>query len=103
MTKLQEEYSLRCEIMALWSGKGQTLARMKVVHMKCFRALKHHCQFKKHSKMVLENKAKKDRIQKMRAVFQAWVKDFKVAKVRRDKEKFDRAVKTELQSISATY
>ena len=56
MTKMKEEYSLRCEIMALWSGKGQTLARMKVVHMKCFRALKNHLQFKKHSKLVLANK-----------------------------------------------
>lgn len=69
MTKMKEEYSLRCEIMALWSGKGQTLARMKVVHMKCFRALKNHVQFKKHSKMVLENKGKKDRVKKMRNVF----------------------------------
>ena len=56
MTKMKEEYSLRCEIMALWSGKGQTHARMKVVHMKCFRALKNHLQFKKHSKLVLANK-----------------------------------------------
>jgi len=39
----------------------------------------------------------------MREVFQAWHKNFKVAKVRRDKEKFDDAVKVELQSISATY
>ena len=52
---------------------------------------------------MLENKAKKDRIKKMRDVFQSWHKNFKVAKVRMDKEKFDRAVKTELQSISATY
>jgi hypothetical protein len=69
MTKMKEEYSLRCEIMALWSGKGQTLARMKVVHMKAFRALKHHCQFKKYSKQVLVNKAKKDKIKNMRNVF----------------------------------
>jgi centrosomal protein POC5 len=103
MTKLKEEYFLRCEIMALWSGKGLTLARMKVVQMKCFRALKHHLQFKKYSKQVLANKALKHRIDKMRSVFQAWLRDFKVAKVKRDKEKFDRAVKTELQSISAQY
>jgi hypothetical protein len=31
------------------------------------------------------------------------VKDFKVAKVRRDKEKFENSVKMELQSISASY
>jgi ATP-dependent Zn protease len=29
-SKMSDEYSLRCEIMALWSGKGQTLARMRV-------------------------------------------------------------------------
>ena len=53
--------------------------------------------------MVLANKAKKDRVNKMRNVFQAWIKEFKSTKVRRDKEKFDHAVKVELQSISATY
>ena len=35
-TKESNEYSLRCEIMALWSGKGQTIARMKVFQMRCF-------------------------------------------------------------------
>lgn len=98
-----DEYALRCEIMALWSGKGQTVARMKVAQMRCFQALKGYRDFKKHTQAVLENKAKKDRIKKMRDVFQAWHKNFKVAKIKLDKEKFDRAVKTELQSISAQY
>ena len=39
----------------------------------------------------------------MKNVFQAWHKNFKVTKVKRDKEKFDLAVKQELQSISAEY
>jgi hypothetical protein len=30
-TKQAKEYSLRCEIMALWSGEGKTLARLKVL------------------------------------------------------------------------
>ena len=42
-------------------------------------------------------------MRQMRNVFQAWGKNFKETKVRRDKEKFDRTVKLELQSISATY
>jgi len=100
---MAEEYSLRSEIMALWSGKGQTLARMKVVQMKCFRALQEYREFKKHTKMVLEHRNRTAKAKKMREVFQAWHKNFKVAKVRRDKEKFDDAVKVELQSISATY
>jgi hypothetical protein len=39
----------------------------------------------------------------MRDVFQAWNKSFMASKVKRDKEKFDMAVKQELQSISAQY
>jgi hypothetical protein len=74
---MSEEYSLRCEIMALWSGKGQTLARMKITQMRSFRALKWYYQFNKYSKQVLSNKAKKDRVEKQRKVFQAWVKNFK--------------------------
>ena len=95
-TKMSDEYSLRCEIMALWSGKGQTLARMKVSQMKCFRALKHYYQFNKYSKQVLSNKARTSKVDQKRKVFQAWVRNFKESKVRRDKEKFDKSVKAEL-------
>ena len=89
--------------MALWSGKGQTIARLRNTQMKCFLALKGYLEFKKHSKTVLDNKGRTNRIKSMRNVFQAWNKSFKSTKVQRDKEKFDLAVKTELQSISATY
>ena len=102
-TKLAQEYSLRCEIMALWSGKGQTVARMKVVQMKCFRALKEYREFKKHSKAVLEHRNRVGKVNRMREVFQAWQKSFAQTKIKRDKEKFDNAVKAELQTISATY
>lgn len=30
-TQLSTELSLRCEIMALWSGKGMTVARMRTM------------------------------------------------------------------------
>ena len=76
---------------------------MRMIQMRCFMALKDYQQFKKHSKQVLCNKAKENRMKKMRKVFQAWGKSFQETKVKRDKEKFDGAVKTELQSISATY
>ena len=39
----------------------------------------------------------------MRDVFQAWNKNFKQSKVKRDQEKFDKSVKAELQQISGTY
>ena len=52
---------------------------------------------------MLMHRAKTNRIKDMRKIFQAWHKNFKVVKIQRDKEKFDRTVKEELQSISATY
>jgi hypothetical protein len=55
--------------MALWSGKGQTVARMKVVQMKCFRALKEYREFKKHSKAVLEHRNRVGKVNRMREVF----------------------------------
>lgn len=53
-TKLSDELGLRCEIMAIWAGKGKTLAKMKVLQYKCFNALKLFRDFKKHSKTVLK-------------------------------------------------
>ena len=76
-TKLSHEYYLRCEIMALWSGKGQTLARMRMTMMRSFLALKNYREFKKHSKIVLANKSTENRLKKMRSVMQAWGKSFK--------------------------
>jgi len=76
---------------------------MKTVQAKCFHALKNYWEFKKHSKVMLINKEKARKKTTLRRVFQAWHKDFKVVKVKRDQEKFDRAVKMELQSISAQY
>lgn len=39
-SKFCDELTLRCEIMALWAGKGKTLARVKCLQLKCFLALK---------------------------------------------------------------
>lgn len=38
-TKQAEELQLRSEILALWAGKGKTLARMKIIQLKAFNAL----------------------------------------------------------------
>ena len=44
--------------MALWAGKGKTLARLNVMKYKCFSALKSYKEWKKHTKNVLESKGK---------------------------------------------
>lgn len=41
--------------------------------------------------------------ERARAVFQAWQKHYKAWKVEKDKEDFQKAVKNEIQSISANY
>ena len=55
-SKMCDELSLRCEIMALWAGKGKTLARVKVLELKCYMALKQYWQWKKHSKKLLQHR-----------------------------------------------
>lgn len=68
-TTMCDEYNLRCEIMALWSGKGLTVARLRTVTMKCFTALKAFREFKLYSKNVLENKNKENKARNTRRVF----------------------------------
>ena len=68
-TKMCDEYSLRCEIMALWSGKGLTIARLRVAQMRCFLALKRYRQFKNHTGLILKNKEEENRIKNLRTVF----------------------------------
>lgn len=67
-----EELTLRCEIMALWAGKGKTLARVKCLQLKCFQAFKQYREWKKHSKRVLEQKIRKFKKEQRRKVFQGW-------------------------------
>lgn len=55
--------------MALWAGKGKTLARVKVLQHKCFKAFKEYRDFKKHSKDVLGQKLKQYRQDIKRKVF----------------------------------
>lgn len=102
-TKLCDELRIRSEILAVWSGEGKTLARIRGLQLKCFLALKQYRQWKKHSQAVLANKAKKFKQEHSRRVFQAWHKEFKVYKIQKDKEDFEKALKHEVQSISGTY
>lgn len=68
-TALNREYSLRCEIMAFWSGKGKTIGRIKTMQVRCFRALQRHWQFKKYSTQMVGHKMRAYKLKKMRSVF----------------------------------
>ena len=65
-TKLCDEYRVRGEILALWSGEGKTLARIRGLQLKCFLALKQYRAWKKHSKNTLNNKLIQFRKEKQR-------------------------------------
>lgn len=98
-----EELGIRCEIMALWAGKGKTLARMKVLQFKCFNALKQYRDFKKHSKQMLVHQLKKHKDNQKKKAFLGWEKQYKEWKIQKNKDDFEKAVKQELQHICAQY
>ena len=98
-----DEYSIRTEIMALWSGKGKTLSRLNASKFKCFMALKQYREWKKHSKKVLEHKLADFKYNMKRKAFLGWEKEYKAWKIKKNKEDFEKAVKLELQTISAQY
>lgn len=69
-----DELGIRCEIMALWAGKGKTLARMKVMQFRCFNALKNFRDFKKHSQTMLKHKMQEYRQRVKKRAFLGWEK-----------------------------
>ena len=102
-TKAADEYSIRCEIMAIWCSKGKTIGRLQALQLKCLLALKNYTAWKRHSRQVLEHKLARFRKEKRRQVLQAWVKEHLVWKKQNDQEKFEKAVKLEVQNIAASY
>jgi len=87
--KLNEDLGVRCEILALMSGKNRQLMTLRVAQYKAFQGLKSYVGFKKHSKNILEAKQKKNNTKFKRNVFQAWQKRWKVWKTQKSKEDFD--------------
>ena len=95
-TKRADEYTVRCEFLSFWSYQGKTLARVRTVMFRCFMQLKKYKEFKKHSKQMIAHKLARHKKERARAVFQAWQKHYKVWKVEKDKQDFQRAVKNEI-------
>lgn len=79
--------------MALWAGKGKTLAAIMIIKNKCFNGLKRYREWKKHSKVVLNHQTNNFKQELKRKVFLAWEKDYKVWKIKKTKEDFDKSVK----------
>jgi len=102
-TKLSDELGIRCEIMALWAGKGKTLATMKLLQSKCFNALRQFREFKKHGRDLLKLQLRRHRDGLKKRAFIGWERHYKQWKVQKNKDDFDRAVKQELQHICAQY
>ena len=76
-SKMCDELALRCEIMALWAGKGKTLARVNVLKLKSFMAIKNYRNWKKHSAIILKQKLADYRANVKKRVFLNWEKHYK--------------------------
>ena len=76
---------------------------VKVLQFKAFQGLKEWRNFKKHSKKVMEHRVRVSRERLKRLVFLGWEKHYKEWKIVKNREDFDKAVKLELQNISAQY
>jgi hypothetical protein len=76
-----DELSIRCEIMALWAGKGKTIARVNTLKFKSFIVLKNYRSWKKHSQQMLKHKIKEHRETVKRNVFLCWEKHYKAWKI----------------------
>ena len=87
--KLNEDLRVRSEILALMAGKNRQLMRLKVVQYKAFKALKDYRGFKMYSKNILDAKAKENKENFKRKVFQAWGKRWKEWKINKSKEDFE--------------
>lgn len=68
-TQMGQELKIRCEVMALWSGRGKTIGRIQTLKMRCFSALKQYKEFKKHSQTMLEHRSRQHSCNRMRRVF----------------------------------
>jgi hypothetical protein len=89
-SKRCEDLEIRCEIMALWAGKGKTLARLSILKLKSYLGLKKYWQQKKHNKLLMVHKLRKYRETIKRSVFLGWEKQYKVWKLKKNKEDFEK-------------
>jgi hypothetical protein len=89
--------------MAVWCSKGRTIGRLQSLQLKCLLALKRNRDWKKYSKQMLEHRLARYKKERTRQLWQGWVKEHLVWKQKNDKEKFERAVKLEVQNIAASY
>lgn len=87
--KFNEDMKVRCDFLALLAGKNKQMTRLNVAQYKAFKALKSNAGFNKHSKKVLENKDKENKLKFKRRVFQAWGKHWKQWKIQKAKDDFN--------------
>ena len=58
--------------MALWAGKAKTLLRIKFIQASAFNALKTYRDFQIHSRRVLDHRARQNKENLARKIFQGW-------------------------------
>lgn len=79
------------------------MARLRTVQFRCFLQLKKYREWKKHSRQMLAHRLANHKKERLRAIWQGWIKSHLTWREEKRKEDFKKAVKLEIQSISANY
>lgn len=102
-TKHAENLDVRCEFLAFWAYQGRTMARLRTVQFRCFLQLKKYREWRKHSRQMVEHRLRNHKQQRLRQIWQGWIKSHMTWREEKKKEDFNKAVKLQIQSISANY
>ena len=71
--------------------------------MKAFMGFKKYFEWKKYKKVLARKSQNEYRLKMQKLCFQGWGKNYKAWKALKDQERFEDAVKREVQSISTQY
>lgn len=95
-SKLAETLDVRCEFLAFWAYQGKTMARLRTVQFRCFLQLKKYREWKKHSRQMLAHKLKNHKKERLRAIWQGWIKSHMTWREEKKSEDFKKAIKHEI-------
>jgi centrosomal protein POC5 len=102
-TREASDLNIRSELLGILAGKNKMLMRVKVLQMKAFMSFKKYFEWKKYKKVLASKSQKDHRLKVSKLVFQAWQNDYKGWKEIKEQDRFEIAVKREVQSISSHY
>ena len=95
-SKQAETYGVRCEFLAFWAYQGRTMARLRTVQFRCFLQLKKYREWKKHSRQMVAHRLAHHKKERLRQLWQGWIKSHLVWREEKKQQDFKKAVKLEI-------